>query len=112
MPAATPNLDLTRFQTWISDGALACSAGTASIDETMDGTATPDNSGGLWSIDGHRRGELKLPAQAQSAQSCDTQLSFDRVANPYSIRIGAMNIGIPADYHFNTRDFRKAPPTS
>jgi hypothetical protein len=109
-PVGMPALDFTRFQTWTSEGSLGCSNGSASIDESMDGTATPDNAGGLWTIDGDRRGELKLPAQAQAAQSCDTQLSFDRVAKTYSIRIGAMNIGIPADYHLQRKGFPKSAP--
>lgn len=109
-PLPAPDLDFTRFHTWIADRQGACASGTASIEERMDGTATPDNSGGLWVIDGDRAGELKLPTQAQASQSCETQVSFDRTAQTYSLRIGAMNIAIPAAYHIQRKGFPKSEP--
>ena len=105
-PQAAPSgaMDFTRYQSWNAqaDNAPSCAVGTASLDETMDGNSLSDNSGAMWSIEGTRRGEAKLP-QGSWSHSCDTTISFDRKAGTYTLRIGGLNLNIPSSLHLQRK---------
>ncbi len=106
MPQGKPSgaMDFTRYQSWNAkwDDSRFCATGSASIQETMDGNSLSDNSGAMWSIEGTRRGEVKLP-QGGWSHSCDTTISFDRKAGTYALRIGGLNLNIPATLHLQRK---------